>query len=115
MMKKATQKEHTPGPWQVSQSLDYFDEGATVVRTVNIPRGCARGLVVAVLTKTDECSANARLIAAAPELLEALRETLDELESIRDALSHPRPTSESAVCHRARLAIAKAEGREHVE
>lgn len=56
---------HTPGPWTVSTSPDYFPSGATVVRANG-------GVVVAVLTKTPHIHANARLIASAPDLLEKL-------------------------------------------
>lgn len=54
--------QHTPGPWKVSQN---------VTRHVIGPEG---GVVAcAELTWTNEITeANARLIAAAPELLEAL-------------------------------------------
>lgn len=92
---------HTPGPWLVSHASDCFDN---VVRA-----GDAKcGIVIAVITRTPCEKANVNLIAAAPTMLEALQETLDELEALRDALPHPRSTGESAVCHRARHAIALA-------
>lgn len=59
---------HTPGPWFKSHSPDYFANGATVVRHGNE----RSGLVVAVLPNLRQLDANARLIAAAPALLEAL-------------------------------------------
>ena len=57
----------------------------------------------------DEARANARLIAAAPDLLEALKEVqhaIDRTGSAQDAAFEILET-----CHRWRAAIAKAEGR----
>ncbi len=67
-----SEKKFTPGPWKVSKSPDYFENGATVIRAEN-------NCVIAVLTDLDwpipkAREANANLIAAAPELLEALEE-----------------------------------------
>lgn len=51
--------KHTPGPWAPSdETCNYVWSGDTCV---------------ARMAETDEKEANARLIAAAPELLEALR------------------------------------------
>jgi len=61
--------KHTPGPWYVSTSPDYFSGGATVVRG-RVPDS---GLVIAVLTTVLEREANARLIALAPEMVRVLR------------------------------------------
>jgi hypothetical protein len=56
--------QHTPGPWIVRQnrdcSLDFFGESGRMAFLCN-----------ARLTNQD---ANARLIAAAPEMLEALKD-----------------------------------------
>ena len=65
--------EHTPGPWSVkpdNRAAVNLGDGVAIVcsQTTNgvIPSG--------------EVQANARLIAAAPELLEALRNILDALD-----------------------------------
>jgi hypothetical protein len=50
--------EHTPGPWHVGQYNGVYDE---------------RDRSVLSLEPKEEAEANARLIAAAPELLEACR------------------------------------------
>jgi hypothetical protein len=52
----------------------------------------------------DECYANARLIAAAPELLEALRDVLHHQV-------YGTSTSLPLAIERAQAAIVKAEGR----
>jgi hypothetical protein len=91
---------HTPGPWHVSE-LDY--------RTIGPRRIVGQGTmgempqlqaVARVTERMDETAANARLIAAAPELLAALKSCIEicDRECIGDlTLIH--------------AAIAKAEGR----
>jgi hypothetical protein len=111
--------KHTPGPWKVIQAGDPF----------NVPRIIAeRGGVAVVCVNrymgekgpSAEESANARLIAAAPDLLAALKIAYFELNAIhaRDGVPY---TSDgwksgvdqayfSSVVEQARAAIAKAEG-----
>jgi hypothetical protein len=104
-------QSHTPGPW-TDQSIDHSQWGVYD----------ARGRVVAQAQqikplpedlKQVERTANARLIAAAPELLEALEEAenaladyVQTIEKTGASLNYGR-----AVLLRARAAIAKAEGR----
>lgn len=57
--------KHTPGPWHVSENGDSPDDGYNIVD--------ARGLYIAFADGNDpiepaEAQANARLIAAAPEM-----------------------------------------------
>ena len=88
--------KHTPGPWEAV--------GLTVCQ---VPPGGREIIFGAHNTRSgdkDERQANARLIAAAPELLEALRGLVETSET-RDRLA-----IEDALIH-ARAAIAKAEGR----
>lgn len=54
---------HTLGPWKIIL-MDYNIERATVGRTKN--------RIVATIESAESTAADARLIAAAPELLEAL-------------------------------------------
>lgn len=86
---------HTPGPWRVG------DAGSTVFGAPG-----SRPLMVASITHRivpDATQrANARLIAAAPEMLDALRLVLRQGEAI-----HPDMSTLSYV----REAIAKAEGQ----
>ena len=54
---------------------------------------------------TAECQeANARLIAAAPDLLDALAEMLADADTLQE------PYRNEAICERARAAIARATG-----
>ena len=61
--------KHTPGPWTVSPS----SKASTLTRVFSVDEG---RLVASAngpgLSESGEAEANARLIAAAPELLEAL-------------------------------------------
>jgi hypothetical protein len=82
---------HTPGPWQVHQP----DTQTLAVHT-------RAGSIAEWPTNYDPRDvADARLIAAAPELLEVLR----------DMLAAQVCGDNCAQCSAARAAIAKAEGR----
>ena len=63
-----SQAKHTPGPWRVVKDWDVSGHAYTV----------ANG--AASVLDDDESSANARLIAASPELLAALKETLELID-----------------------------------
>ena len=66
---------HTPGPWEIKR---HFDPG---YKFISAPKHTALAQVVWCMEDEDrspECEANAHLIAAAPELLEALQEALDD-------------------------------------
>lgn len=86
--------QYTPGPWRIGTPPP---NGEQTIGTLN-------GLMVAVATtgaEMEETKANARLIAAAPELLEALQSVLDNcLDSEGLCAAHAK----------ARAAIAKATG-----
>lgn len=70
--KPADQAAHTPGPWHAIDEGDHFDimgdDSTAWIGTVNGGR--------------DEDVADARLIAAAPELLAALREFVEDYERV---------------------------------
>ena len=78
-MQAQTKPQHTPGPWQVA-SHHARGYGATITRE----NGAHSEAVVDVVDFNDyhrdaEVAANARLIAAAPEMLKALKNTLRAL------------------------------------
>ena len=104
---------HTRGPWTCkiteSQSVGVnvrfeIDAG----RAINIAGGQSQEHIKqyegAILE--HECRANAKLMAAAPELLEALKKCLAALERA----SYYTPEDTLAAADEARAAIAKAEG-----
>jgi hypothetical protein len=116
--------KHTPGPWDVGRevasrgSLVYIqilprDGNREPVSSVSVYQYDAKGQVVgerdrsghvAPTVPNDETRANAHLIAAAPELLDACRQFVaaheaDDKAELANALAS------------ARAAIAKAEGK----
>lgn len=82
--------QHTPGPWNVNGS-DIYAELPTIARMVDsaIPE--------------DEQEANARLIAACPEMLEMLKAVIDRDDA--DSLFA------TPLLKQVREVIAKAEGK----
>jgi hypothetical protein len=89
--------KHTPAPWGIEIAADGLNKWV----------GCSRYSVATIAqlpnqVNIGEADANARLIAAAPDLLEALIACL-ECEFC---------VAEKAVIHQARAAIAKATGSE---
>ena len=99
--------EHTPGPWRSDSPY------------VSAPSGAHRKIVAdcyqdpswrdSIAISDDECIANAHLIAAAPELLAALGETVSRFERcIVHAGSDPEFAREAVKA--ARAVIAKARG-----
>ena len=98
---------HTPGPWAVTP--DSF-----VMAGSRPSIGVAR-----VITHAKEFVANARLIAAAPELLEALKALVDSQSVLHETTgvgvyAEDCPgddTCRCAIVAQVNAAIAKAEGR----
>ncbi len=67
--------KHTPGPWEIRTDPCHYDSFTTVVAGSGEKRkGLLRELIVEVGGRADieVAEANARLIAAAPELLDEL-------------------------------------------
>lgn len=94
--------KHTPGPWHVAEEMDDDDNVLYTVEADNLP--------VADIYRKAEHEANARLIAAAPELLEALKELIAwDLESLPGEVSLGYSGIEQDIAH-AKAAIAKALG-----
>lgn len=109
-----TQTTHTPGPWRIdvrplaTRNLTITGAGkwlATVhedsgIRTVQVHPG------------EWESAANARLIAAAPELLEALIDCANQMELVyQNDLPKPLRNPFTNALIRARNAVRKTEGR----
>ena len=95
--------QHTPGPWKEKRKLAIYSADDEPI--------CA----VFPAETEGQSAADARLIAAAPDLLEALRGLIDQLEAAGIHI----PGEDSGQWHgaeglsfsRAIEAIAKAEGR----
>ena len=97
-MSKAT---HTPGPWEAVGSR-IRTAGTGSFRRIATMEGGAFNVNV-----TDE--ANARLIAAAPDLLAAL-EAIEAHLTLHPGSSVANRAEARQVCEQARAAIAKARG-----
>ncbi|MHC3750731.1 hypothetical protein ACYKDZ_17825 [Stutzerimonas stutzeri] len=96
--------KHTPGPWLV--------EGRTVYALNDDGYNRFSALVQDAHTPGDELEANARLIAAAPDLLEAAELALEVAEGwIHDQLDGTGIAGEAlGKLDSVRAAIAKARG-----
>lgn len=104
----AIEAKHTPGPWEIldTYEADLLNEGRPRRETVWEISNRDAGNSPAYATS----AADASLIAAAPELLEALQVAVFAMgaQGANHDLRHPlRPAWEQA-----RAAIAKAEGRD---
>lgn len=87
--------KHTPGPWVIQKADDAYCI-ASVGNLVIMP--------TAGKVKHDNSETDARLIAASPDLLEALERLLEVVEQHDTPLSDPERIA-------ARAAIAKATGQ----
>lgn len=95
--------KHTPGPWKVGAKFDTGSASTSGVEISDIEN--SETVAVAVegndsggIYAYQEVMANARLIAAAPELLDALKELVDRYPN-------------NVGITKAKAALAKAEGK----
>lgn len=96
------QPKHTPGPWRVEPMhgicADVMSVGKLIPATIAAVHN--RG-------GSEQTKANANMLAASPELFDALKDLLPLAEEfLRGAPSHP----DNAKLESARAAILKAEG-----
>lgn len=108
----ASSAKHTPGPWRFDDGVVDTAEGGMEICTVC----CADDFPCITDTedKTEaevraevdaECDANGRLIAAAPDMLQALRWFIDDIDG-----THTVMVDFDSNVARARAAIARATG-----
>ena len=93
---------HTPGPWTFGTTRKDSNFSKTLVGIVTTPRGNVARTYPVFTGNREEVEANTNLIAAAPELLEALREAVPFLVAEAD---------HADITGRCCAAIAKAEGK----
>jgi len=104
--------KHTPGPWTVTQNFrgmagvwpDSPGTNKPICMLAHDPDGPSKG-------PFENWQANANLIAAAPELLEALVEAVELIEFHMGSTHSETDEDEELVVKMAESAIAKAEGR----
>lgn len=95
--------EHTPGPWRIGNgSFIISDHPAPGITGSDDVQYYGGHLICESVSQ-----ANARLIAAAPDLLEALKVLLFAFEELAKAI---KPLSSDPVIVSARAAVCKAEG-----
>lgn len=75
---------HTPAPWSFGHNIGVYAEGDAHIADISPSRNF------------DETLANAKLIAAAPELLEALFELMNSI----NPHSHPSKRWTTEICHK---------------
>jgi hypothetical protein len=96
----APESGHTPGPWVLIRCGGRDDSAVATIEpapeTMETPNYWT---VASANPLRDEWQANARLIAAAPDLLEAAKEALEELYRVSPSRAAPK----------LRAAIAKSE------
>lgn len=115
--------QHTPGPWEVYDtgtelSIFYEDgteDGADIAYTVTRTRK-VRGHIRRNTPATKEDWANARLMAAAPDLLQAARCALADLEGV---MSEYEPSGDRQhpgwkTIEELNAAISKASNPQHI-
>ena len=104
--------DFTPGPWEAQLGEAYYVTGPDLGRVAMMMH--LKGAYGILGRRSgDEVAANARLIAAAPDLLEALREIVaGDAEAIEDAerIGIPFPDEMLATYNKACAAIARATG-----
>lgn len=90
--------KHTPGPWRQQGFAVYSSENKPIFHT---------GFGLLPPSRSSEAEANAALIAAAPDLLQAL-----DTSNFLEHREHCSPGRHTVLCHAQRTAIAKATGEE---
>lgn len=94
-----TKTEHTPGPWKATEHGEIFSPEPTPSHVASVNQ----------FPNHSESEANARLIAAAPEMLEALIACRKDISTpISD---HPWAIKQRKAHALADAAIAKAKGQ----
>jgi hypothetical protein len=106
--------DYTPGPWFVMPEDPPMRRSRLVMDQPNLEPDGPRMALAYVWGRTDEIAeANARLVAAAPELLAACKSIKEDLEDrLLDTASPGTRQTLRAQVDLLDRAIAKAEGRE---
>ena len=113
-MKTIEQLGISPAPWKQCERVPYCEDN--IVRCdYNRNDGTPSTRIVAECNaafSTEQARTDARLIAAAPELYEALRVCVEELNKIRERLPDGEYFDPTMATNMACAALEKAGGRE---
>ena len=96
--------KHTPGPWEMKFDIDntvYVESKTTLIADNLLNESDILDLSI---EEIQEYKANAKLIAAAPDLLEACQELIAELDNRESQYGYP----DTGGMILARMAIKKA-------
>lgn len=72
---KTEKAQHTPGPWRLERTAEGEFDGAVLAERGD-NNGTFRVCLFKYMGHSETAEANARLISAAPELLEAIKELI---------------------------------------
>jgi hypothetical protein len=97
--------KHTEGPWIIHRADEYTDDAEDHLKIMSITAQNGETILYTDSGYFKPREANARLIASAPELLEALREAFNAFAHDADG-----PVWADSTIAKARAAIAKATG-----
>jgi hypothetical protein len=109
--------KHTPGPWIVSGARRRGYEAEVIVETNPNPKAMSAITICDVPNPTNlvvddaTAQANARLIAAAPDLLEALKHAYALMQALEGSMWLTKVPGVTEAFAQYSAAIAKAEGR----
>ena len=82
-------ESHTPGPWKIFDGWGASRFAPVIVDSIpDIDGKCVANCICHVASTNENAADNARLIAAAPELLEALEDILGGWRYIRQDPHH---------------------------
>ncbi len=98
---------HTPGPWRLGRPAPYYAK-AVIAQSPTFTKAYVPIADIPDNLRAGEASANARLIAAAPQMLQALHAAAHALRSYQ--YGNAAPALAEAVALACELAIAEAEG-----
>ncbi len=98
-----TETKHTPGEWKIGES--------TPIVGITIWRSDGEGKNYRRICRNVACIEDARLIRAAPELLENLRTVTALAESLLEKLPEGDYSRDYAQTMKARAVIARTEGK----
>jgi hypothetical protein len=100
---------HTKGPWKINNNIGHKGELGIIADTAP----CIIAIMGNQKVWPAEAEANAHLIAAAPDLLEACKALLEEFNSRTALIETCDMTDDELVAiQKAEQAIAKTEGRD---
>ena len=110
--------EWTPGPWWTDAKYNGKEMGCAVIAaridSGPLPGNPTRGMVTfataTLNTEARRCEANARLIAAAPDLAEAVRRQVENIERWRETGIPATPEESKSIYEQLLAALTRATG-----